>query len=179
MYKSNFLTNFFGRDSSGNLLPDFNLDLASILQSAIDPPQKAKKTSKAPKRQKTSNMAVLPVHDLHSATSTKSNPSLPSTNTIELLTMMYEKQLKQEESIQKLAEMLNGIQRTLETRNLASNQQPALPEFIEGSSNRPLEQFANYPMEVDDEDGVEGDEDAEEDMVDGLWGEDLEDEEVI
>jgi hypothetical protein len=124
-------------------------------------------------------MAVLPVHDRHSAKSTKSNPSLPSTNPIELLTIMYEKQLKQEESIQRLAEMLNGIQRTLETRNLASNQESSLPEFIEGSSNRPLEQSATYLMEVDDEDGVEGDEDVEENLVNELWGEDLEDEEVI
>jgi hypothetical protein len=181
MYKSNFLTNFFGCDRSGNLLPDFNLDLASILQSAIDPPQKAKNPARlqSVKKHQIWQFCQFMNHDLHSAKSTKSNPSLPSTNPIKLLTMMYEKQHKQEESIQRLAEMLNGIQRTLETRNLASNQQPALPEFVEGSSNRPLEQSANYPIEVDDEDRVEGDEDAEEDMVDGLWGEDLEHEEVI
>ena len=178
MYKSNFLTNFFGCDSSGNLLPDFKLDLASILESAIDTPQKTTRTSKALKKN-TSNTVTA----VRNPKSTKSNQSLPSTDPLKLLTILYEKQLKQEENIQKLAEMLNGIQRTLETRSLASNEQSeslSLPEFIEGSSNRALEQSANNLMEVyDDGDGVEGDEDTEEDMIDDLWGEDFEDEDVL
>lgn len=72
--------------------------------------------------------------------------------------------------------MLTGIHRALEIRNLSSTHGSSLPEFVEGSSSRPLERSAYInTMDVDSEDAGE---DAGEDTV-GLWGEDLEDEEAI